>query len=154
MSYAQQTEVPIERSKAEIERMITKHGADRFMSGSDKSHAFIAFQCRGKMVKFVLPLPDRQDRQFLRTPVRHNLRTPDEAYQAWEQACRSKYRALCLCIKAKLESIDQGITSFEAEFLAHFVLPSGQSFGDYAIPMIEEACKTNTMPQLQIGWMK
>lgn len=152
MSYAEQTSVPIERSKAEIERMLLRYGADRFMAGTDTFQAFVAFQCRGKMIKFVLPLPDRKDKKFFFTPARGKRRTDQEAYEGWEQACRSRYRALCLAIKAKLEAVQSGITSFEAEFLAHFVLPDGGTFGQYAIPRLEEAAKLGQMPQLQIGW--
>lgn len=148
MGYAIETEVPIEKSKAEIERMIVKHGADRFMAGSDATTAFIAFQIKGKMVKFGLPLPDRKDKRFWFTPHRANRRTDQQAYDAWEQACRSSYRALCLCIKAKLEAVEQKITTFEAEFLAHFVLPDGRTFGDYAIPKLNEACEAGQLPQL------
>jgi hypothetical protein len=152
MSYAQDTEVSIERSKAEIERMIQKFGAHRFMSGSDSGMAAIGFQIKNKQVRFILPLPDRSEKQFQRTPHGRRQRTQDEAYRAWEQACRSRWRALYLTIKAKLEAIETGITTFEAEFLAHFVLPSGQTFGDYAIPMLEDAAATGQMPALQIGF--
>jgi hypothetical protein len=152
VSYAQGTEVPIERSKAEIERMISKFGAQRFMTGSEPGKAMLAFQIKNKMVQFVLPLPDQKDQRFWVTPQRRYKRTADEAYKEWEQACRSRWRALYLVIKAKLEAIESGITSFEAEFLAHFVLPNGQTVGSYVIPKLEEATSSGRMPQLQIGF--
>jgi hypothetical protein len=150
--YAQETSVPVERSKAEIERLITRYGASRFMTGHDADRAAVAFVIRGKTVQFILPLPKRDEKRFWYTPHRLNKRTETEAFKEWEQACRARWRALCLCIKAKLEAIDAGITTFEAEFLAHFVLPNGQTFGDYAIPLIEQAHQAGQMPQLQLGW--
>lgn len=77
-------------------------------------------------------------------------RHPDDAYRAWEQACRSRYRALNLCIKAKLEAVEQGITTFEAEFLAHFVMPNNQTLGEAIIPQLEDACVRGKLPAL--GW--
>lgn len=74
----------------------------------------------------------------------------EEAYREWEQACRSRWRSLCLCIKAKLEAVEAGITSFEKEFLAHIVLPSGQTMGEYAIPHLEEMVTNGRMPQLML----
>jgi hypothetical protein len=150
--YAQDTSVPVERSKAEIERLITKFGATRFMTGHDAMKAAVAFVIKGKTVQFTLPLPQREEKRFWYTPHRHNKRSEAEAYREWEQACRARWRALCLCIKAKLEAIEAGITTFEAEFLAHFVMHNGQTFGEYAIPMIEEAAKQQRMPQLHLGW--
>lgn len=151
MSYATDTEVSVERTKAEIERMITKFGAQRFMAGSEPGRAFIGFEARGKQIRFILPLPDRTENRFWLTPHRRYKRTEQEAYAAWEQACRSAWRALGLCIKAKLEAVEQKITTFESEFLANFVLPNGQTMGEYSIPMIEQMAQDKQMPMLMLG---
>jgi hypothetical protein len=151
MSYATQTSVSVEKTRAEIEAMITKFGASRFMSGTEPGMALIGFEVRGKLVRFVLPLPDKQEQRFWRTPHRRHTRTADEAYREWEQACRSSWRALGLCIKAKLEAVEQKITTFETEFLAHFVLPNGQTMGEYSIPMLDQMTKDGQMPRLMLG---
>lgn len=152
MAYATDTSVPVERSRAEIERILQRYGATQFAYMSNEKAAVICFVAKSKMVKFLLPLPDRNDKRFWVTPARHNKRTPEEAFKEWEQACRTKWRSLCLCVKAKLEAVDSGITTFEAEFLAHFVLPGGQTFGDYAIPQLDEMSKSGRMPSLQLGF--
>ena len=56
----------------------------------------------------------------------------DQKYARWEQACRERWRALVLCLKGKLESIESGIETFEQAFLAHTFLPSGETFGEWA----------------------
>lgn len=157
MSYAADTEVSVEKSRAEIERILSKYGATRFAYMTDDMRAIIAFQAHGKFIKFQLPLPDRHAKTIThreRIIRGHSYgfvpRTPEEQNKLWEQACRSRWRALCLCVKAKLEAVACGITSFEQEFLAHFVMPGGQTFGEYAIPQIEEATKTGKMPSLQL----
>ena len=150
MAYAQDTTVAVERSRAEIERILTRYGATSFAYMTNERSAVICFVAKGKMVKFLLPLPDRNDRRFWFTPTRKNRRNEREAHREWEQACRSKWRALCLCIKAKLEAVESGITTFEAEFLAHFVIPGGGTFGEWAIPQIDEASRTGKMPALAL----
>lgn len=148
MIYAQDTSVSVEKSRAEVERTLQRYGATKFMYGCDTAKAVICFEAKGKMVKFELPLPDRNDPKFRVTPHRRHRRTDEETYLAWEQACRTRWRALALCVKAKLEAVASGITSFESEFLAHFVMPNGQTLGEVAIPQLEEATKAGRMPQL------
>lgn len=62
----------------------------------------------------------------------------------WQQACRQRWRALALCIKAKLEAVECGIVSFEQEFLAHFQMPDGRTIGDHIIHQL----KDNQLPKL------
>lgn len=56
---------------------------------------------------------------------------------AWEQGCRQRWRALALVIKAKLEAVESGITTFEEEFLAHIVMPDGMTVGNHVRPTIQ-----------------
>jgi DNA repair photolyase len=151
MAYATDTDVPVEKSRAEIERLLQRAGAEEFGSMLNTKSAIIAFRLRGKMVRFTLPLPNRNAEAFTHTPGRKKLRSEAEAHKAWEQGCRSRWRALCLCIKAKLEACETGITTFESEFLAHFVIPGGKTYGEVAIPALEEATKHGKMPQLMLG---
>jgi hypothetical protein len=43
---------------------------------------------------------------------------------------------LLLCIKAKLESVEAKIETFEEAFLAHVVLPDGETVGEHALPAV------------------
>ena len=148
MTYASSTSVSVEKSRAEIERTLAKYGADQFAYGWDRSAAMIGFALEGRQVRFVLPLPDRDDRIFTHTPAKNQRRTEAAAHQAWEQACRARWRALFLVIKAKLEAVESGITEFEDEFLAHILLPNGTTAGEWLRPQIESAYQTGTMPGL------
>lgn len=139
MSYAQQTSVSVERTRAEIESMLSRAGAHRFGYMNDEKGAAIAFVLRGRSVRFLVPLPDKSEQRFWQTPARRNRRTQEEAYREWEQACRSRWRALCLCIKAKLEACAAGITTFEEEFLAHFVLANNKTVGQTVLPQLKDA---------------
>ncbi len=151
MHYAKDTNVPVEKSKAEIEGILRRYGADRFMSGWGPKCASIQFVVQGRHVKFLLPLPDQNDAQFRTTPERKRVRSPEQQHEAWEQACRQRWRALALSIKAKLEAVSVGITTFEEEFLAHIVLPDGQTVGNWMSPQIEASYKNGGMPQMLLG---
>lgn len=157
-TYAADTSVSTERSKAEIESTLRKYGADQFMSGWKDSQAAIQFRVKDKMVRFVLPLPDIQADEFqlggcLRSSShaqdRHGFhsagcfakRPPEIAAREWEQACRQRWRALALAIKAKLEAVECGITTFEEEFFAHLVIPGhgGKTMGQLFLHRVDEA---------------
>lgn len=72
----------------------------------------------------------------------------DSLEKAYEQACRQRWRALNLAVKAKLEAVSSGIASFEEEFLAHIVLPNGKTVGNLLVPQLGRAYLENKMPPL------
>lgn len=128
--YAADTSVTADRSRAEIERTLVRYGARSFMYGWEDGRAVLGFVVGGRNVRFILPLPDRTSPEFTRTPSKRQARTESAAEAAFEQAVRQRWRALALVIKAKLEAVEAGIVTFDDEFLAHLVLPSGSTVGD------------------------
>ncbi len=138
-SYASGTSVSVERTRAQIEKLVSRYGATRFMSGWDGDIAAIGFTLESRTIRFEIPLPDKNAKEFRYTPTRKFLRTPRDAEKAWEQACRSRWRAMLLVIKAKLEAIDLGVTTVEREFLAWMVVPGdGRTIGDVVIPQLAD----------------
>jgi len=147
--YASTTSVSAEKSRNEIESTLRRFGADRFMYGWEDARAVIQFSASDRLIRFVLELPDRDDPRFTMTPAGRKRRAPDAMLKAYEQATRSAWRSLALVIKAKLVAVDDGIVTFEQEFLAHIVLPSGETVGEYAIPQVALAYKTgDAIPRL------
>lgn len=149
--YAADTSVSSDRSRAEIETTLRRYGATSFMYGTSTDRAVVAFEANGRRIKFELPMPDPKAREFTHTDARRTARSPAQAMAAWEQACRSRWRALALCIKAKLEAVAAGITEFEAEFLAHIVLPNGKTVGETALPAVAAAYDGRAMQPLLGG---
>lgn len=147
MAYAETTSVSTEKSRAEIERTLQKYGADQFMYGWDQQQALIMFRMGGRQIKFVLPMPDKADRAFTRSPT-GKPRTQAAALKEWEQACRSRWRSLALVIKAKLEAVEAGIAIFEDEFMANIMLPNGSTVSQFMLPQIEEAYSKGSMPKM------
>lgn len=149
-TYAKNTSVSSEASRAEIERTLARYGADSFAYGWTKDRAVIGFEMSGRQLRFTLPMPNRQDRRFTHTPARGVERSASAAAAEYDKAVRQQWRALALAIKAKLASVESGIVTFEAEFLAHFVLPGGSTVGDAVIPQMDEALESGTMPRLEL----
>lgn len=145
--YATNTDVSSDRSRAEIERTLRRYGATGFMYGWQDQQAVVGFVAHGRQVRFLLPLPDRQDDEFTLTPTGRE-RSLSQQETAYEQAVRQRWRALNLVIKAKLEAVEVGIVTFDSEFLAHLVLPNGQTVGEAVTPGIREAFETGHVPAL------
>lgn len=125
MAFAEGTSVPVGRTRGEIETLVEKYGATRFASGwMDDLKAAISFVAHGRLVRFVLPLPTKEQvvATLKKTP-RYQWSTPpasvvDNALAA-EQ--RRRWRCLLLAMKAKLEVVETGIETFEQAFLANIV---------------------------------
>jgi len=129
--FAADTAVPMDRSISEIRTTVRRYGATEFAHMESDAQAAITFTMRGRRIFFRLAMPDPRARQFTHTEARSQPRTAAAAHEAWEQACRSRWRALALVIKAKLEAVEVGIVVFEDEFLAN-TMPPGASvtFGE------------------------
>lgn len=142
--YATGTKVDPAGSREEIERTLMRYGADSFASGWSGTKAQIAFRLNGRHIKFTLVLPSKEDHRL--TPERGLVRSQAAMLESWEAACRQRWRALALIVKAKLEAIDSGITTFEEEFLPHTVMPSGETVSEWVKPYVKEAYESGRMP--------
>jgi hypothetical protein len=147
--YAAQTAVGVDRSKAEIERTLMRWGADAFMYGQGDGMVQIGFRMRGRKIQMRVAMPKLEE--FRYTPARRTYRSDREALAAWDQGCKQRWRALALIIKAKLEAVESGITTFEDEFLVHTLLPDGRTAGEWLGPQIEEAYESGRMPMALPG---
>lgn len=147
MAYATQTTVSTARTKAEIEDLLQFAGAEGFMSGVQGEKAMIVFQMNGKQIKFILNLPPQNSSKYESSPAGRVRYDVNQRFKLWEQDCRSHWRALLLCIRAKLEAYESGIETFEQAFLAHIILPSGSTLGETVIPQIE----MGQMPEMNLG---
>lgn len=149
MRYAAGTDVPADRSKVQIEQTLRRYGADQFVYGwESEGRAMVGFRVGGRQVRLTVAMPDHNAPEFHRTPTGRLRRAAGAAEAAYEQATRQRWRALALVIKAKLEAVESGIASFEQEFLAHLILPNGQTVGEYTIPRIIELQAGDKMPRL------
>lgn len=148
--YASTTEVPADRSRAEIEKTLIRYGATSFAYGWEGNLVTIGFRMRERMVKFVLPMPDPDGDEFHVTSTGRE-RTAKAAKDSYDQEVRRRWRALLLVIRAKLEAVESQISDFESEFLAAILLPDGRTYGQFAQPQIAHVYRTAEMPSLLPG---
>ncbi|KKN39463.1 hypothetical protein LCGC14_0743340 [marine sediment metagenome] len=143
--YAQNTSVAVSKSKAEIEKTLTRYGAKEFAYGCGADMAMIGFVFEKRTIRITIILPPKEDFRYTAAQQERNESTIEKH---WEQACRQRWRALALVIKAKLEAIESGIASLEDEFLAYTVLPGGSTVGQQLGGEINTIIETGKMSQL------
>lgn len=132
MTYAEKTRVAPEKTRAEIERVLARYGASSFAYGTQPGRAMIMFETKDRRIRFELPLVP-----------------PNRATQVQgEQFTRSRWRALLLSIKAKLESVEAGIESFDEAWMSHIVMPNGRTMAQHMIPYLEDGYSRGKMPPM------
>lgn len=150
--YAQGTTVSVEKSESEIRAVLRKYGATTFVIGQDVGRAQVAFEMRDRKIIMRMALPRPADKAYTHFKRGSSLiaRTAAGAHDAWEQACRERWRSLLLCLKAKLESVESGIETFDQAFLAHMMLPGGATVGEWVAEPAnaKQLFATNTPPLL------
>src|ERR1700690_1104493 len=152
--YAKDTSVSAEKSRGEIERILSRYGATAFGYGWNATGSVITFEAHGRRIQFIVTMPSRTERQF--THYKRGqygseyTRTVEQAEKLWEQATRQRWRALALVVKAKLEAVAVGLSSFETEFLPYTLVPGPDgrpiTVADMLLPQVAEAYETGQMP--------
>lgn len=131
MVYAADTKVEIDKTRLEIERMIHKYGATGFAYFTRENGATIMFEARDRRIRFDMSLP----------PLGKG---------GSDQPRRARWRALLLVIKAKLESVESGIETFEEAFLAHVVTPGGATVYQRVQEQLEDVYREDRVGPLLI----
>ena len=149
MPYAQNTEVSVERSRAEIETLLRRHDCDAVTIGYDESAGKGVVQFRGqdRFIRFTICLPDLK--AFERTTHTRQRRSAARQRRARDQALRQRWRALLLCIKAKLETVESGIETWEEAFMPQTVLPDNTTVANRILPAVRQAYLDGQMPAMQ-----
>lgn len=124
-AYAERTHVPAQRSRMEVEHVLTRAGASAVAIYNDAERAAVAFRLNARAYRFVIPLP---------APARS---ISEEKRHA--QLVRQRWRALLLVLRAKIESARSGVTTLETELLPYAVLPSGNTVADEVHPRLTAA---------------
>ena len=119
--YAKDTTVSEEKSRAELDRMLAKHGASSrgILTDDDKGIATIGFQIGPDRFRIEMPLP-RRDAGLAGVRARGR----------WEQARRERWRLIVLMVKTKFELVRVGASSVQREFMADMVTSNGETIGE------------------------
>lgn len=155
--FAEGTTVGAGRTKGEIEDMLLSRGVEQFGTMADSGSATIMFSNQMLTYRITMQLPDREDPAF--TDYKQGSvtyrRSEAQIDERFSKELNRKWRALAAVIKAKLIAVEEGITTFEDEFLAHVVTSTGQTLGERMIPHIkQEALEGNLPTTLSLGGRK
>ena len=73
--FAERTDVPIDRSRAEVERLIERYGCTRFgvMNEADGSAA-VYFEHQGRQLQIPIKMPPKAKYRHVNTRTRHRRR--------------------------------------------------------------------------------
>jgi len=151
--YAEGTSVPVERSRAELDALLAKRGASQraIMSDEDNGCAAVLFVLHGRKYRLDIPMPKVTDDFPKPKPARWATMSMKDR-ETWRekeraQSERERWRAVVLCLKAKLELVRIGISSIEREFMADMVLPNGRTVAAMIESQIESISKS-AIPRL------
>lgn len=141
------TKVTVIRSKMEIESTLKRYGAtERIVASNDRLGIIgVSFEINQRCAKIKVLLPDIND---FRETESGTERTETAQNAAFDAECRRRWRMLLLILKAKLEVIESGISTFEREFLADLLLSDGRTFGEFVEPQLEQAFESGKMPKM------
>lgn len=123
------TNVPVEKSQAEIRKLLQRFGVDRLAFGEERDDnkqrwAAVTFQTRALGVRMRVPLKQVSEHDVRARAVRARSKTVDEIRNdMYAQEERRIWRVLAWNLKARLVAVDEGLESFEEAFLPHLIDP-------------------------------
>lgn len=144
MTFAKDTDVPFERSIADIVGLVRKAGADEIGQMEGRDRFTLQFVLDQRLVRFRVTFPTAAEIEQLRGP----RQDPANVAAQWR---RQRGRALLLVIKAKLESVASGVETFEEAFLANVVMADDRTVYDRIAAPIAAEYKAGGPQQLLLG---
>lgn len=114
--YAERTDVPVSRSRDQIEALLEKYDADAFVFGRDMAlnKTVLSFRHNKMCYRYVIEIMG----------------------DAQEERCR--WRALYIVIKAMLIAVDSKIMNFETAFMPWILGANGKCLGETVAPQLEQ----------------
>ncbi len=122
--FAAKTNVPVERSRAELERTLERYGCEAFGYLNRRGSHTIQFEYGGRAIRLGV-LADEDP-----------------------QVTRQRWRVLLLWVKATLESIEVGLQDFDTAFALHTALPNGETLAQKIVPELQRLAEGGKLPLL------
>jgi hypothetical protein len=142
MSYAKGTVVSVEKTVAELVGLVRRFGGSQIAQLDDSDRFVIGFSMAERQVRFIVGFdPPTHQRFSERRTGKYGRRaaTNEERIASSEQHRRERMRALLLVVKAKLESVESRVETFEEAFLANFVMPDARTLYEHVREPIKDA---------------
>lgn len=146
--FAADTEVPIDRSQAQIKSLLIAYGAVETGIYESGARHVVAWGMQGMRLRMGFAVPALE---AFAVDGRKHARSVPERQVALDKELRRLWRALLLVLKAKLEATRSGIVSFEDEFMPHIILPGGSTMGEQLRPQLAQIAASGKLPPLLEG---
>jgi hypothetical protein len=163
--FAEGTEVPVTRTRDELERLLATHGATQIRIERDMSdgRACLTFTMSQRMVRLDVRVEVNDLPDAMKGTYQQKSDTPN-GWNSWsvqrrnewlrgkrDQREREAWRRLLLVVKAKLELVAGGDTTIEREFLADILTVDGGTVYELIAARIGEQYSTGNMVPLLPG---
>uniref|UniRef100_A0A6M3J3I2 Uncharacterized protein n=2 Tax=viral metagenome TaxID=1070528 RepID=A0A6M3J3I2_9ZZZZ len=120
-----------QRAIEDIQKILRAFGCTKFATGEDfdQGEVFVQFEHRGQMIHLKASAKGYATAWLRENPYTHRRRASRQEYEqkALEIGSIAIYSILRDWVKGQMTAIETGILSFESAFLAHIMLPSGNS---------------------------
>ena len=146
MAYASGTEVSIDRSRAEIEKVLAKAGAKEFAYWRNEEGSNIAFRIDGLMVRLTVAAPKPPADNGKKGQAYRKYK-PEQQVRWVEDEEKRRWRVILIAVKAKLELVAMQQSTILREFMADTVMVNGKLVAEELEPRIRQMYELNKMPK-------
>jgi hypothetical protein len=138
--YAEDTAVPISRTRGEIDRLLRDWGAEAIAWSDDFRHDSVNLRfvwpkdAARFMARFRLRLPTRKDLEADAIDGRTGRVSEIKMTKLLDERGKREHRTLLLWLKGALNAVDLGLVSAEAIFLPFLEGKDGQTVAEVLVP--------------------
>ena len=142
--FAEDTSVPVGRSRAEIDRLLQDWGcgqlqwSDDYKSGRVRLRFLWEHNGKGYLARFDVKLPARTDLEKHAIDGRTGKVSENKLQALMDARGKAEHRTLLLWLKACLNAVESGIVTAEMIFLPFLEGKDGQTVGEIAIPKLAD----------------
>jgi hypothetical protein len=155
--YAEDTAVPISRSRGEIDSLLRAWGAQGIQWTDDFEHDRVMLRFvwpRGDqrfMARFVVRLPGRAELEPEAIDQRTRRVSPGKLERLLLERGKREHRVLALWLKAALNAVDCGLVEAETIFLPFLEDRNGKTVAELALPRLGILLEGSAMKLLAEG---
>jgi hypothetical protein len=155
--YAEDTAVPISRSRGEIDSLLRAWGAQGIQWTDDFEHDRVMLRFvwpRGDqrfMARFVVRLPGRAELEPEAIDQRTRRVSPGKLERLLLERGKREHRVLALWLKAALNAVDCGLVEAETIFLPFLEDRNGKTVAELALPRLGILLEGSAMKLLGEG---
>lgn len=151
--YAQDTTVPVSKSRAEIDKLLRDWGADgvQWSDHFSESRVVLRFTWKGLTARFDVELESEASLRGKALNQKTGQVSDVKLQKLLDGRGRHEHRLLLLWIKAALNACEAGMVAPEAIFLPFFEGKDGHTVAEVAVPKLPMLIETNAARLLGAG---